>query len=229
MYNITLCASEFWQDSIMVLIFYHLLLQQNNALMMSLYMHLLFIGERGKYHCHESALPVTKKERGEKGENPSALGWKTDACIFPSSFSPPPPHHHPSSNHAPRHAPNHALCGLPVVPDPNPTPPIRGPVELHHTAAIVRHNKCVLWNWKLRMFLRSIVILLPGTSPMTPSEKLWPKTDPRWDPLWDSPCKIVKSVKKKVKSILSKTAIELSKEHQHRRARTCMLCPYGGF
>ena len=28
-----------------------------------------------------SALPVTKKERGEKGKNASALGWKTDTHI----------------------------------------------------------------------------------------------------------------------------------------------------
>ena len=44
------------------------MLKQNRAFVTSLCMQLLFIGERGKYHCNESALPVTKKERGDKGE-----------------------------------------------------------------------------------------------------------------------------------------------------------------
>ena len=38
---------------------------------MSLCMQLLFTGERGKYHCDESALHVTKKREGEKGKNES--------------------------------------------------------------------------------------------------------------------------------------------------------------
>ena len=39
--------------------------------MTSLCMQFLFSGERGKYHFDESALPVTKKERNEKGKNAS--------------------------------------------------------------------------------------------------------------------------------------------------------------
>ena len=48
----------------MILLFYYLTLQQNHALMTLLCMQLHFSGERGKYHCDESALPVTKKDRG---------------------------------------------------------------------------------------------------------------------------------------------------------------------
>ena len=47
--------------SSMILLFYHLPLQQNHALVMSLFMQLHFSGERGKYHGDESALPVTKQ------------------------------------------------------------------------------------------------------------------------------------------------------------------------
>ena len=41
--------------SSMILLFYHLLLQQNNALVMSICMQLHFSEERGKYHGGESA------------------------------------------------------------------------------------------------------------------------------------------------------------------------------
>ena len=50
----------------MILLFYYSTLQQNHALMMSLCMSLHFSGERGKYHCDESALLVTKKERAQE-------------------------------------------------------------------------------------------------------------------------------------------------------------------
>ena len=58
----------------MILIFYYLTLQQNHALETSFCMQLHFSEKRGKYHCDVSALPVTKKERGEKGKSASALG-----------------------------------------------------------------------------------------------------------------------------------------------------------
>ena len=45
----------------MILLFYYQPLQQNHALVMSLFMQLHFSGERGKYHGNESALPVTKQ------------------------------------------------------------------------------------------------------------------------------------------------------------------------
>ena len=48
----------------MILLFYYLTLQQNDTLVTSLCMQLHFSGERGKYNCDESALPVIKKEQG---------------------------------------------------------------------------------------------------------------------------------------------------------------------
>ena len=48
-------------QSNMILLFYYLMLQQNDALVTSLCMQLYFSGEGGKYHCDERALPVPKK------------------------------------------------------------------------------------------------------------------------------------------------------------------------
>ena len=56
---------------LMILLFYYLTPLQNQAPVTSLCMQLHFSEERGKYHCDESALPVTIKE---KGKNVSALG-----------------------------------------------------------------------------------------------------------------------------------------------------------
>ena len=52
-----------------------------------------------------------------------------------TAFKSPPPqhhHHHPLST---THARTHARPSLPIVQDPNPTPPNWHPVELHDTAA----------------------------------------------------------------------------------------------
>ena len=51
-----------------------------------------------------------------------------------------PPMHHPCTTPCNNHAPHHARPYLPVVPDPNLTPPNPGPVALHDTAAIFCAN-----------------------------------------------------------------------------------------
>ena len=70
--------SEKLSYSSMVLLFYHLPLQQNNALVTSL---CILVGKEVNTMAMRVPLPVTKKKGGEKGKNASALGWKTDTNI----------------------------------------------------------------------------------------------------------------------------------------------------
>ena len=61
------------------MLFYHSPLQQNNTLVTSFCMQLYF--RKGKYHCDESVLPVTKKRGVEKGRNQISPQMKT-AFVF---------------------------------------------------------------------------------------------------------------------------------------------------
>ena len=84
--KLTLCSNFFHMIS-MILLSYYYTLQQNHAFLTSLCIQLHFSQERGKYHCDESALPVTRKERGEKGKSASDLRWKTDTHIVVHGFA----------------------------------------------------------------------------------------------------------------------------------------------
>ena len=63
----------------MILLFYYLALQQNDELVTSLCMQLHLSGERGKYHCDESALhylcPKRKVLKQVKGHQPLDEEW----------------------------------------------------------------------------------------------------------------------------------------------------------
>ena len=62
--------------------FFYLDPLQNQAILTSQCMHNIFFQGREEKHSDQSVLPVTKNRERERGNGPSALGWKMDAQTF---------------------------------------------------------------------------------------------------------------------------------------------------